>query len=1401
MSYELDKYVEYFVIDEGYYPEINESSTKDPKNKWQQTFPHKDIVALLKTLERVLDRLDKKSLWIEGSYGTGKSRILWLMRNLLTCSDEELSAYFEDYDYLKKEKSLLEQFRTIRRGNIVTTTRYATGDITSTQKLIFAVFESLTDSLKAGKYKFDGAKTLRGKIADWLESDPANLEMFRAKIQKPEYKTSASLYNRTAEEIVERLKNPQAQVSQLVEDILRLGEREGIRAFDINMRDLIDWITEVIHENDLKAIVFFWDEFSKFFANNRNNLDEFQRLAELSNIEPFYFVITTHQSESLAGGGDQAFRIVSDRFIHANITMPDNIALELIGHALKVKDVAKDSWYKISGALRERTAEPRRVVMEFAKITDEKTLTDILPIHPMTAILLKNLATYFASNQRSIFNFIKNNDPNVRAFQDFITNKSPMNGDLLTIDCLWDFFYVSGTDENSGSVGRMNLKPSIRAILDSYSNSAANLLIEEQSVLKTILLFQAIDQESHGEVEIFRPTEKNLRLAFTGVSNLENGRAESIAHDLVRKEILFIRPGKVETFASMSLSGDFAEIERQKKSLADTTRTATLVAEANMVETIDLNPAQKARYILNPVTADNFTVTINRITNESDTYQIKAVVCFARNEDELNRLQNLLSDAVKNPRYHKLVFIDASSNLISPDTFKRWIEYSAHEKYQRGKDNELADKMKSNAAECLKEWFNSFEHGSFVYYPAVKDENDTRRGTSCQQKSQITAELRDNVRRIYPYSFDDANITDTLFQATNLQKLSESGIKQQRYSMLNDNQIKIVLRDIWQISGKYWEVYPDLSISKLKIELDSFIKDQIDKNVRVDFDSIFNFLLARGFMPLNIYAFLTGFLMKEYAQDPYRFSGGIDGNLGGAMTPDKLKECIGDSISQAKNPSSKKRNLKYLEIMSQNQRQFMEFAKEVFRVSEDVSVEQCAQKLRTKLKDLDYPLWCYVDAVEDQYKLFLELLSNIANSSSSSKSVSMLAENAGEFLSKNPRALFDLKNFLTPQKGREIFTDFVQNFKDGILLDLAKQIGIDDPVSECQKLVTSGDGIWLHDRETAEDELKDLVIDYKIVLESQKLGREGKSLKECVANWKGFCRFNLRIPADVIGDYYPSLKSFFATLKDISTRGEILPNKKEEFLNQLVQNSDLIREAISSPEKILREKYSYQLSELSDEEIQKLCAEIPSSFTDSLGQYHKKVDELSKKIKGDRITNELMNLWNEIAGKQSPAEWSKSNRTPILATIPVSERSAARKTLDTIMEKNPDEKSVQLAIDYLQKHRQDLSNLNDKQKIEEAFCREIIGEYQVILENNDEVRSEIESKSNLRDDVYHWLENSQVKQIVQEFARNKYYSGGVCDKLSTKVGSMSDSDAKHLLLELLDKSFEFGLKLLKESRN
>ena len=879
---------------------------------------------------------------------------------------------------------------------------------------------------------------------------------------------------------------------------------------------------------------------------------------------------------------------------------------------------------------------------------------------------------------------------------------------------------------------------------------------------------------------------------------MENGAAVTIANNLERKNILYKRPGKPgepETFAAMALSGDFAEIEREKKSVAENVRTADLVASGRLIETITLTAAQKIRYLLYPVAADNFTATINRITNEQEDFRIKAVVCFARNVDEQNKIHVLLSGAIRNERYRQLVFIDASANLLSREIFTRWVENSANEKYWRPKDSGQANQYKSNAADCLKEWYNSFESGAFVYYPATKTA-DERKGISCQGVDRITEELKDNVRKIFPYAFDDANITDTLFLATNLKKLAEAGALQEEFSMLKANLIKIVLGDAWQMSGKYWEIFPDMNISRLKLELDALIKSEIGKHVRISFDKIFSHLLERGFMPLNIYAFLTGFLLKEYAADPYRFSAGLDGNLGGAMTAAKLAECISESLKQATS-SAKNLRPKFLEIMSPNQRQFMLFAAEIFGVTEDVSVEQSAQKLRGKLKNLGWPLWCYVEAADEEYENFLRLLAEIANSRQS-VSVSALAEQAGQFLSDNPVAFHDLKNFLTAKNGCEIFSGFLENFEAGELFNLAREIGEEDVVGQCQRRVAAGDGIWLHDKETAEDDLRKLIVDWKIVAASKKFGITGKSLKGCVKSWAEFCRFQLKIPADKMGECYPPLKNFFATLKEAVERGDIPQGKREFFLCQIVEQAATIREALSDPQKILREKYSYQLSDLSDEEIKNLHSRLPSSsFTDSQGKYHKSIADFAKQLKGRQLKKKLTELWREVAGNDSPREWSKINRTPILAMVPPPEQEKAKKLFETIMATSPTEKDIQDAIDYLETRPEFFSALKDDRQIEAAFREIIIGEPDVLFDDTAEVRDELELK--LSSEAYRWYPNSRTTELVKKFAENKYYSGGACEKLTEKVERMSAEEAKKLLLDLLDKNYEVGLKLLRET--
>ena len=285
----MNKYSEYFDIDEGYWPEINPSSIKDPSNKWEKTFPHKTFIDLLKATERMLARgtnSDKKGIWIEGAYGTGKSRVAWTLKNLLDCSDDTLKAYFDEYPALQAEPDLRDKLLGHKQGKIITAYRYASGGIDSDRALIMAVYESVTKALRDAGVAYKGENTLRGGVALWL-SDDANKAFFNTLIALPEYRGLGSFAGKSADDIINLLKNPNVNVDALMGDIFSLADSRGITALTTSMDDLIAWLTDIIDQNGLKAIVLVWDEFSAYFKKNRTSLDEFQKLAELSNIKRF----------------------------------------------------------------------------------------------------------------------------------------------------------------------------------------------------------------------------------------------------------------------------------------------------------------------------------------------------------------------------------------------------------------------------------------------------------------------------------------------------------------------------------------------------------------------------------------------------------------------------------------------------------------------------------------------------------------------------------------------------------------------------------------------------------------------------------------------------------------------------------------------------------------------------------------------------------------------------------------------------------------------------------------------------------------------------------------------------------------------------------------------------------
>lgn len=90
-------YREYFNIDPEYFPQVDKKLIEEKPDLWKKFWPHPTFVQLLKAMVDVLERKQKLSMWVDGAYGTGKSHAVFTLKKLIEASDEETTAYFEEY--------------------------------------------------------------------------------------------------------------------------------------------------------------------------------------------------------------------------------------------------------------------------------------------------------------------------------------------------------------------------------------------------------------------------------------------------------------------------------------------------------------------------------------------------------------------------------------------------------------------------------------------------------------------------------------------------------------------------------------------------------------------------------------------------------------------------------------------------------------------------------------------------------------------------------------------------------------------------------------------------------------------------------------------------------------------------------------------------------------------------------------------------------------------------------------------------------------------------------------------------------------------------------------------------------------------------------------------------------
>ena len=1396
----LEKYRHYFDIDPDYFPAVNEAVITNNPDMWKKFFPHETFIKLIKNTVDVLERKQKLCLWVEGAYGTGKSHAVLTLKKLLDADAADTREYFSRYNM---DNDLCNRFQSVKNsGRILTVHRYGSATIRGDHNLVFAVQESVEKALADAGIENKGGNALRDATIAWL-SDADNKRYFNGLITG----TYSDLFGGDdIEAVLGKLSSFSGDaLAKVMDNIFRVADERQIKALSLSVSGLCKWIREVIKANGLKAIVFIWDEFTEYFYNNARNLTGFQELCEISETDPFYFILVTHVTQGLFHERDQDFIKLNGRFVspHSLISLPENIAFQLMGAAMEknTDPAVVEDWELAIDDLEDRTKESRKLVKSIARISDEE-MKGILPIHPYAALLLKHISSAFDSNQRSMFDFIKNDrGDEIKGFQWFIDNFGPEDDNpLLTVDMLWEFFYDKGKEY---------LAHDIRSILDYYNRAGNQRLDSDQKrVLKTVLLLQAISQYAGDSVDLFIPNEKNINNAFEGTDM--DGSASRCADQLVRDKVLFSKSLGGGKFQYAAYNNEWEIDVKPFEDQIDKKSTSAFITEeladrTRIIDAIMLGGALKLRYELRFVSASDFDSTIKQLRNTEEKYENKivAVVCFAKDDAESVVIGKKIREALAAGTYN-MVFIDATRTPFGADGYSTYRHDMALSMSQQGKDGGLATQYANNAKDSLKKWKSRIAAGEFIVHTAEK--RDGERATTIDALYALLAEIN---KKKFPECLEGTyTVIANMYTPSSMKQGVECGCNQKTAGTFLSGspatKLENALDGAWKVD-EYWKVKPHLPISKIKIHVDGIICDGFQNGGgRVSIKRIYDSLKVApyGFMPCNLSAFIMGFILKEYTTGTFSWSDGLTNDI---LNVNKLKEMIDEVIRLEITPNPRYKD-KYIVAMTDEEKAFNEITSAAFGIPINMctSVPNTRERIRSKMKEYSFPIWTLKSILgEEVLKTDATVLAEIidsfcgianSNNMGASKSDSDIAMVIGKLAKENPNAADDLKRLLNKEKCTQGMTAYLKTFEDGALVALAEQVGDGGQyINALRKKFDADAANWVWNVETAQQKIREVILEYTIIVESNKVISKSISFEATIREWCDKCGY-IRISYAAAKNYLDELGAFLAMLHNLKKAGTLLDSQKKGFLDLLVANADNFRNFYNNQVDLFKRVCGYYLDGLSDEEIKEVFATIPAgSFTYEKADYLNTVEAKVKAYKEGLKSAKLKKLWRDKTGTDTPRAWSKKNKMPILCLVPDAEIAKAKTAFGAVNRAKSDEATIDKAMEYLSTAKF-FDLLADDTALDKAFRDGIIKSYAVMLTDIQEVKDYLDSR--ITADPFDWFGLPEVDKKLRQMAEAKYNQGG-CDRALAKIDEMDISDVKKYLKDLIKDNMIVGMEIIK----
>lgn len=471
--------------------------TDETPNLWQTFIPTNQFCDLLSRSITAITSSDiskRRSMWVRGTFGTGKSHASSVVRHILCDPYDDIEGYL----YSIPNDALREQIKAIRKNKryfpvvlkgvegAYNISRFRLSLQRETKKaLAKAGYEMVVDS--------DFTEALK-----WVESHQSRIPELLE--NNDELASEASNYDK----LVAKLNANDIDV------FLHLEEALAADKTYLTSDNISDWLVDVqkkiAEEGIADGLIIFWDEFTSVMDTLQSDrINVLQNIAEKSQKNNVFLYLISHRTErtSVDAKGKDITKM-SDRYDSVDYKMDEISTYLILRHTFNITD--KGGLEIASWNLKHSIApEVFDYLCESNSKEEKNHIQNLFPLHPYTAFLCSKMANIMGSANRSVLKFM-NDEKN--GFACFINDST--NYDLkmmLTADWLWDFFYSEFVDD-----------PLCAAFINVYNSNKdkVNQMGDDYlRVFKVILLLNALGMKFKGTPEKYAPNDKNLCYIFS----------------------------------------------------------------------------------------------------------------------------------------------------------------------------------------------------------------------------------------------------------------------------------------------------------------------------------------------------------------------------------------------------------------------------------------------------------------------------------------------------------------------------------------------------------------------------------------------------------------------------------------------------------------------------------------------------------------------------------------------------------------------------------------------------------------------------------------------------------------------------------------------------------------------